>query len=63
MSQSEIAEALEYYPVEEILNSKGNKAAFDKIDVWMLGKSFERMLISYSQLKNNMIEPVMRQMI
>ena len=44
MSQSKIAEVLEYYPVEEILNNKNNETAFDKIDVWMIGKSFHRML-------------------
>ncbi len=44
---------LEYYPVEEILNSKDKKAAFDNIDVWMLGKSFKRLLLSDSQLLNS----------
>ncbi len=59
MSQSEIAEVLEYYPVEEILNNKNNKAAFDKIDVWMLGKSFHRMFsrtncCSYNDLPSDL---------
>ncbi len=53
MSKQEVEEVLEYYPVEEILNNKNSKAAFDKIDVWMVGKSFQRMFISDSQLKNS----------
>lgn len=41
----------EYYPVEEILAHRGgwegnrnSLEAFRKIDVWMLGKAFERLL-------------------
>ena len=44
MNQRDIDEVHEYYPVEEILRNKNNKAAFEKIDVWMLGKSFQRIL-------------------
>ena len=44
MNQRDIDEVHEYYPVEEILSNKNNKAAFEKIDVWMLGKSFQCIL-------------------
>ncbi len=40
MSEREAMEVLEYYSVEEIPSDKDNKAAFDKIDAWMLEKSF-----------------------
>ncbi len=40
MAKQELGEVEEYYPVEESLNNKNNKAAFEKIDVWILGKSF-----------------------
>lgn len=44
---------MEYYSVEEIPSSQGNKAAFDEIEVWMMRKFFKRTLLSNYLLKRN----------
>ena len=48
MSAEERDRVREYYPVQEILANRDNKAAFRIIDVWMLGQSFRRIAKAFN---------------
>jgi hypothetical protein len=40
LEDDQLEQLYEYYPVEEILDSKGKASAFEYIDNWMISKSF-----------------------